>query len=97
MIIDLVIILIFALFTFIGYKQGLAKAIIKIASFFIAIILAFTLCNPISNIVIEKTNIDESIENTIIEKVLPEGTSEDQKIEIEDTFLELLKIDKKEL
>ena len=38
-IIDLVLILIVALFTFIGYKQGLVKSALKILSFFIAIII----------------------------------------------------------
>lgn len=33
MILDLIVILIIALFTFIGYKQGLIKSAIKIASF----------------------------------------------------------------
>lgn len=94
MIIDLIILLVLMLFTFIGYKQGLIKAIIKILSFFIAIILAFTLCNPISNIIIEKTTIDESIESSIVEKVLPEGSSEDENVQLESNFAELLKMDK---
>ena len=41
---DLLVIGIIALCTFIGYKQGLVKAIIKILSFVIAIVIA--LINP---------------------------------------------------
>lgn len=94
MIIDLIIILIVALFTFIGYRQGLIKGLIKILSFFIAIILAFTLCTPISNTIMKKTTIDETIENTIIEKLLPEGVSENETVKVEEQLSNLLKIDK---
>jgi len=48
-IFDLIIIAIIGLATFIGYKQGLVKAAIKILSFFIAIIVALVLYKPISN------------------------------------------------
>lgn len=73
MILDLIVILIIALFTFIGYKQGLIKSAIKIASFFIAIIIALVLYKPLSTLIINNTTIDDKIENTIIEKVTPEG------------------------
>ena len=42
-VLDLIVILIIALFTFIGYKQGLIKTAIKITSFFIAMIIALIL------------------------------------------------------
>ena len=73
MILELIVILIIALFTFIGYKQGLIKSAIKIASFFIAIIIALVLYKPVSTLIINNTTIDDKIENTIIEKVTPEG------------------------
>ena len=73
MILDLIVILIIALFTFIGYKQGLIKSAIKIASFFIAIIIALVLYKPVSTLIINNTTIDDKIENTIIEKVTAEG------------------------
>lgn len=73
MILDLIVILIIALFTFIGYKQGLIKSAIKIASFFIAIIIALVLYKPVSTLIINNTTIDDKIENTIIEKITPEG------------------------
>ena len=85
-IIDLIIIGIIALSTFIGYKQGMVKAAIKILSFFIAIIVAFVIYKPVSNIVINKTSIDDNIKNAIIEKIKPEGTEENQEISIEDNL-----------
>ena len=60
MILDLIVILVIALFTFIGYKQGLIKVAIKIASFFIAIIIALVLFKPVSTLVINNTTIDDT-------------------------------------
>ena len=42
LIIDLIIVAIILLFTFLGYKRGLIKVAIKLCTFFIAIIIAFT-------------------------------------------------------
>ena len=53
-IVDLIIIAILAICIFFGYKKGLTKCIIKIASFFIAIIVAVMFYKPVSDIVIEK-------------------------------------------
>ena len=72
-ILDLIVVLIVALFTFIGYKQGLIKTAIKITSFFIAIIVALVLYKPVSTLIIGSTTIDDKIESTIIEKITPEG------------------------
>ncbi len=81
---DLIIIAIIALCTFLGYKQGLVKAAIKILSFFIAIIVALILYKPLSNIVINNTEIDDNIKNTIIEKIKPEGVEQDAEVSIEE-------------
>ena len=83
---DLIVVAIIALFTFLGYKQGLVKAAIKILSFFIAIIVALVLYKSISNIVIKNTSIDDNIKNTIIEKIRPEGMEENQKVSVEDSL-----------
>ena len=83
-IFDIVVVIIIALCTFIGYKQGLVKSAIKILSFFIAIVVALALYKPISNIIINKTPIDDNIKNTIIEKIKPEGVEKDEEIKLED-------------
>lgn len=85
-VIDLIVIGIVALFTFLGYKQGLVKAAIKILSFLIAIIVAFVLYKPVSNLIINNTSIDNNIKNSIIEKIKSEGAEENQEIQIEDNF-----------
>lgn len=85
-LIDLIIIGIIALSTFIGYKQGLVKGAIKILSFFIAIVVALILYKPISNIVINNTSIDDNIKNTIIEKIKPDDIEDNQEVAIEDSL-----------
>lgn len=82
LIIDLIIIAIVLLFTFLGYKRGLIKVAIKLCTFFIAIIVAFMLYKPIANIVIDNTQIDEKIESAITQKILPEGALESENIEV---------------
>ena len=75
-IIDLALILIIALFTFIGYKQGLVKSALKILSFFIAIVIALVLYKPISNIIIKNTTIDDKLKDSIMENIKIEGKEE---------------------
>ncbi len=82
-IFDVIVIAIIALCTFIGYKQGLVKSAIKILSFFIAIIVAFVLYKPVSMLIINKTSIDDSIKNTMIEKIKPDGIEQDEEISLE--------------
>lgn len=82
LVVDLIIIAIVLLFTFLGYKRGLIKVAIKLCTFFIAIIVAFLFYKPIANVVIEKTSIDETIETAITSKILPEGVSSDEEVEL---------------
>ena len=86
-VIDLIVLVIIALFTFLGYKQGLVKAAIKILSFLIGVIIALVLYKPVSNIIINNTTIDDNIKNTIIEKTKLENIERNQDIVIEDQFL----------
>lgn len=81
-VLDIAVIGIIALFTFIGYRQGLVKAAIKILSFFIAIIVALVIYKPVSSIIINNTSIDENIENAIIEKLGIQGAEKNEEIQI---------------
>lgn len=67
-IVDLIIIAIIVLSTFLAYRKGLIKLAIGLCSFVIAIVVTFILYQPISNLVINTTKIDETIENAIYEK-----------------------------
>lgn len=84
-LVDLIIIGIMALCVFLGYKRGLIGVAFKIISFLLAIIISFVLYIPVSNFVINNTSIDDTIKNTIVEKI----SEDEEKDKIEE-------IDKKE-
>ncbi|MBR6504451.1 MAG: CvpA family protein [Clostridia bacterium] len=67
-IIDLIIVALIALFTFLGYKKGLIKVAFKILSFFIAILIALVLFKPVSSLVINNTQLDDNLKNSISQK-----------------------------
>ena len=66
-IIDIIVVAFLVLSIWMGYKKGLIDCLVKIASFVIAIILAFVLCAPVGNYISENTQIDETISQTIEE------------------------------
>lgn len=68
-IIDLIVIGIIFLSTFLGYRKGLIGVAFKIASFIIAIIITLILFKPISNYIINNTEFAQTIENTIVQKL----------------------------
>lgn len=84
---DLIIIGIIALSTFLGYKQGLIKVAFKIVSFFIAVVITLILYKPVTNLIINNTTWDETIENVIYEKLSATKIEQGEKINKEDTDL----------
>lgn len=78
-IVDIVIIGIILLCLIIGYVRGLTGSLIKILSFVLSIIIAFILFVPISNFIINNTQIDEKIEQSIREKLI-DNSQEDEKM-----------------
>lgn len=79
-VVDLIIIAIIVLSTFLAYKKGLVKLAIGLCAFAISIVITVILYQPISNLVINVTGIDEMIEDAIYEKandVIEENTGED--------------------
>ena len=89
-LVDLIIIAIILLFTFIGYKRGLIKIAFGLCTFIIALIVATVLYKPVSSFVINNTEIDEKIQETITEKILPEGLSETTEIELDEDVSNIL-------
>ena len=68
-LVDLCIVAVIALFTFLGYKKGLIGVAFSILSFIIAILIAVIIFKPVSTLIIEKTTIDDKIHAFITEKV----------------------------
>lgn len=79
-VVDLIIIAIIVLSTFLAYRKGLVKLAIGLCATVISIVVTFILYQPISNLVINVTSIDEFIEDAIYEKVndvMKENTKEE--------------------
>ena len=67
-ILDIVLLAIFILSVFIGYKKGLIGVVFNLCSFLVSIVLTWILFTPVSNIISKNTQIDDNIKNVIIEK-----------------------------
>ena len=74
--IDVFLVSILAINIIIGYKKGLIKLVINIFAFLISIIVTIFLFRPISTLVIDNTQIDDTIQNAIIE-LMDNDTNED--------------------
>ncbi len=86
-IIDIILLAILALTTFVGYKRGLVKVIFKVLAFFLAIIITIILYRPITNLVINNTQLDEKITDIIIENGTVENDNSEQPNSI-DKYIE---------
>ena len=72
-IIDIILVAILLLSTFLRYKKGLVKLGAKLFAGIIAIIVTIVAYRPVSGMIINNTSIDEKIENQkILEQVLKE-------------------------
>ena len=67
--IDIFIVLFMMLSIFIGYKRGLIKVGIRLFALIIALLLTIILYKPIARVVMDKTQLDENISNTIYSKI----------------------------
>lgn len=73
LILDIILIAVIALNIFICYKKGLVKLAVGLIAVFASIILAMILYKPVSNMIIENTEFDDKIRNTIIENFTSES------------------------
>ena len=71
-IFDLILILILGSCIFVGYKKGLVNVVFKVFAFLVALIITFILYKPITNLIVNHTQIDETIESVIIENATKE-------------------------
>lgn len=78
-IVDLIIGIIFALCIFTSYKRGLAGCIIKVLTFFIAILVSAILFKPVSAIITNTTQIDENIQSSIVSVFEKEDSEDDRR------------------
>lgn len=81
-IIDLVIVLLILISTYLGYKKGLVSLAVSFIAFIAAIIITVALYRPIGNLIINNTMLDEKLATTIQEKVENIVTKDEEKSEI---------------
>lgn len=72
LIIDIAILAIIIICIIAGYKKGLVGMAFSVASFIVAAIIALILFNPVASLIMDKTELDETIQNVIIENFTEE-------------------------
>ena len=80
LVVDLVVLAIIILCIIIGYVRGLTGSLIKILSFVLSIVIAFILFVPISNLIIDNTQIDENLEQSVRTMIMGNENQEEQKM-----------------
>lgn len=71
-ILDIILVAIIALNVFICYKKGLVKLAVGLIAVLVSVILAVLLYKPVSNIIINNTELDEKIKSAITENFINE-------------------------
>ena len=79
-IVDIAILAIIVLCIIIGYVRGLTGSLIKILSFVLSLIIAFVLFIPVSNLIINNTEIDENLESSIRNMIIQDEQNEDENM-----------------
>lgn len=77
-LIDIILIAIIALFTFIGYKKGLIKVAFGLVSFILAILISVILYKPVSSFIINYTPLDDTIETAVEERLNSPDTTDEE-------------------
>lgn len=65
---DLIIIAIIVLSALLAYRKGLINLSIQLCAVIISVVIIILIYKPISNLIINTTGIDETIQNTLLEK-----------------------------
>jgi len=89
-VLDILIVLILVINIFIGYKKGLIKLAVSLVAVLISIIITLVLYKPVSNIIINNTEIDEKIEATIIESATSKEEVQEETEETEKEHNEIV-------
>ena len=90
-IIDVIILLLILLSTYLGYRKGLVSLAVSFIAFIAAIIITVVLYRPIGNLIIKNTKFDENLQTTIQEKVEDIVTKDGEGNEITNGLVESAK------
>ena len=80
-ILDIIVAIVLVLSIFLGFKKGLIGVVFNFCALIIAIVVTAVLFNPVTKLVIDNTDFDDNIKNTIIENgmLTKEEINEDDK------------------
>ncbi len=82
-VLDVIILSILVLSIVFGYRKGLIGVAFNLCAFLVALIITLILYSPITNLIINNTEIDDGIRNTIIEKGVIKSKEDGEKVEDE--------------
>ena len=77
-VLDIILLAILILSIFLGYKKGLISVVFNLCAFLVAIIITWILYTPVTNAIIQNTEIDDNIRNVIIEKGVVENKEQEK-------------------
>ncbi len=77
-VVDVIIMICLLSSVLISYRRGLSGSVFRIISFVVAVLLTILLYKPVANVVMEKTHVDVSIKDSIVE-LFKESEAEDQE------------------
>lgn len=90
-IIDIIILLLILISTYLGYKKGLVSLAISFIAFIAAIIITVVLYRPIGSLIINNTKFDENLQTIIQEKVKDMVAEDEEGNEISNGLVESAK------
>lgn len=77
-LLDLIIILILILCIFLGYKKGLINVGFNLFAFVLSLLISIVLYSPITNFIINNTQLDENIEEIVIKNITKENEESEE-------------------
>lgn len=80
-ILDIIVVILFILSIWEGYKKGLTKSLLKIVSFVLAIVISIAIFKPVSELIINQTLIDDTIQEKIVSTFENENLDENEENE----------------
>lgn len=91
-LVDIIIVAVVVLSTVLAYKKGLIAQAIKLCAVIIAIIATLLFYRPVANFIINTTNIDETIQNSIYERAYEVSTQRKNGEDAEKDLIEGAKL-----
>ena len=86
-IVDIIIVCMIIVSAFLGYRRGLTSVIFKLLASVIALIMVVVVYKPVANLIIEKTQFDESLTSAIKNSIIGAGFTEGATISLKNPIM----------